>query len=154
MQRFLHIINQLKENILIFFGIIFTFLTPIHGMLLTTGLFVVIDTIFAIYVVVKLGGWSEFRSAKLWNFCPKTFFYLGGVILSFLVDTHLVGGPIWGIDLLICKFVCFLFIYIEIKSIDETNQKLGNRSFWIVIKELITKIKDVKTDINDLKKEE
>jgi hypothetical protein len=123
-------------------------------MLLTTGGFVLIDTIFAIYVTVKLGGWSEFRSGKLWNFCPKTVFYLAGVILGFLVDTFLVDGKIWGINLLITKFVCFLFIYIEIKSIDETNQKLGNRSFWVVLKELISKIKSVKTDINELKKDD
>lgn len=154
LQRFLHIVSQIKESISILFGIIFTFLTPIHGMLLTTGLFVVIDTLFAVYVAVKLGGWSAFRSGKLWNFAPKSFFYLGGVILGFLVDTFLVGGPVWGVNLLICKFVCFLFIYIEIKSIDETNQKLGNRSFWVVLKELITKIKDVKTDINEIKKDE
>lgn len=154
MDRFLHILNQMKENIAIFFGIIFTFLTPIHGMLLTTGGFVVIDTIFAIYVAVKLGGWDAFRSGKLWNFCPKTVFYLSGVILGFLVDTYIVAGPIWGISLLITKFVCFLFIYIEIKSLDETNQKLGNRSFWVVLKELITKVKEVKTDINNLKKDD
>lgn len=151
--QFLHLINQTKENLAIFFGIIFTFLTPIHGMLLTTGGFVVIDTIFAVYVAVKLEGWNAFRSGKLWNFCPKTVFYLSGVMLGFLVDTYLVDGKIWGISLLVTKFVCFLFIYIEIKSIDETNMKLGNRSFWVVLKELITKVKSVKTDINDLKKD-
>lgn len=154
MNRFIHLINQFKENISIFLGIIFTFLTPIHGMLMTTGGFVVIDTIFAVYVAVKLGGWDAFRSGKLWNFCPKTVFYLSGVLLGFLVDTYLLDGKIWGISLLVCKFVCFLFIYIEIKSIDETNMKLGRKSFWVVLKELIAKIKEVKTDINDLKKEE
>jgi hypothetical protein len=136
------------------FGIIFTFLTPIHGMLMTTALFVLIDTLFAIHIAVKLGGWTEFKSHKLWNFCPKVFFYLGAIILGFLVDKYLLEGKIWGVNLLITKFVCLFFVYIEIKSIDETNMKDGNRSLWAIIKEIVIKIKDVKSDINSVKKEE
>ena len=123
-------------------------------MLMTTGGFVLIDTIFAIYVVVKLQGWAGYKSNKLFNIAPKTFFYLLGVILAFCVDTFLIDGKIWGISLLITKFVCFFEIYIELKSIDETNMKLGRKSFWIVLKEAILKAKSIKKDLNDLKKDE
>lgn len=150
MDRFLHIINQFKENILILIGLFVTFLTPIHGMLLTTGSFIMIDTLFAIYVAVKLGGWDAFKSSKLWNFAPKSFFYLVGVMMGFLVDTYIVAGTLWGINLLITKIVCFFFIYVEIKSIDETSMKLGNKSLWTVIKELIVKAKGIKKDLNEI----
>jgi hypothetical protein len=42
-------------------------------------------------------------------------------------------------------------LYIEIKSIDETSQKLGNKSFYFIIKSIISKAKDLKKDINELK---
>lgn len=144
----------LKDGIVTILSIIFVFLTPIHGMLLTTGLFVLADTIFACWVAVKQGGWDAFRSGKLFNLAPKSFFYLGSVVLAFLVDTFIVAVPIWGIPLLISKAVCGLWIYMEIKSLDETSQKLGNKSFWQLTKELIAKGKDIKKDINELKKDE
>lgn len=121
-------------------------------MLMTTGGFVMVDTLFAIYVVVKLNGWDGFKSNKLFNIAPKTFFYLFGIILGFCIDTFIVDGKIWGINLLISKLICFFFIYIEIKSIDETSMKLGNKSFWVIIKEMILKAKEFKKDLNEVTK--
>ena len=149
----LHYLLVAKENIAVLLGIILTFLTPIAGMLITVGLFIAADTIFAIYVEVKKGGWDAYRSGKLFNLATKSFFYLGGVILAYLVDFFIVAVPIWGIPLLITKIVCGLFIYIEVKSLDETSVKLGNRSLWEVLKEIINKGKDIKKDINKIKDE-
>ncbi len=154
MNKMTEILLTLKNATVNLLAIVFVFLSPIHGMLLTTGLFVVADTIFAVYVAVTLGGWAEYRSGKLFNLAPKCFFYLGSVILAFLVDTFIVAVPIWGIPLLITKIVCGFWVYTEIKSLDETSQKLGNKSFWQVIKELMSKSKSIKKDINDLTKEE
>ena len=105
MNRLTHIISQFKESFEIFIGIVFAFLTPVKGMLMTTGGFVIIDTCFAIYVAVKLGGWTAYKSNKLFNIAPKTFFYLLGIILGFCVDTFIIDGKIWGVSLLIRKFV-------------------------------------------------
>ena len=135
-------------------GIIYTFLTPIKGMLMTTGGFVLADTIFAIYVVVKLSGWQAYKSNKLFNIAPKTFFYLLAICLGFCIDTFIVDGKIWGISLLISKLICFFFIYIEVKSIDETSMKLGNKSFWVIIKDMILKAKSLKKDLNEVTKDE
>jgi hypothetical protein len=41
------------------------------------------------------------------------------------------------------------WIYIEIKSLDESSIKLGNKSFWVLLKE-INKLKDIKKDLNDI----
>ena len=49
------------------------------------------------------------------------------------------------------KVVTIFWIYIEVKSIDETSQKLGNKSFYFTIKNLHTKLKDLKKDINEIK---
>jgi hypothetical protein len=41
-----------------------------------------------------------------------------------------------------------LWIYIEIKSLDESSIKLGNKSFWVLLK--VNKLKDIKKDLNDI----
>ena len=73
------------------------------------------------------------------------------ILLAYLIDTHICEGKLLDIQNLISKTITFVWLYIEIKSIDETSQKLGNKSFGILLKELISKSKDLKKDINDLK---
>lgn len=145
----LHYLSVVKNNLLILFGIVFTFLTPINGMLMTVGGFILADTVYAIYSAVKKQGWEGFRSTHLFNIVPKSFFYLGGVILGYLVDFFIVDGTMWGINLLITKLICGFWIYIEIKSMDETSTKNGNKSFWTIIKEFTKKTKDIKNDLSE-----
>ena len=131
-----------------------TFITPIKGLIILTCLAVLIDTIFAIYVTIKLNGWKSYQSTKLFNIVVKTFFYLGSIILAFLIDKFIIQtNIIFEIELLISKVVTVFWLYIEIKSIDETSQKLGNKSFYFLIKDLIKKAKSLKKDINELKNE-
>ena len=135
----------------IFFAMV-TFLAPIKGLLLLTGLVVVLDTLFAIYTTIKLNGWASYQSTKLFNIVVKSFFYLGSIILAFFVDTHIIEkNTLFGVNLLVSKVVTIFWIYIEVKSIDETSQKLGNKSFYFTIKNLLTKLKDLKKDINEIK---
>lgn len=145
----LHYLFVAKENIAMLFGIIFAFLTPIAGLLMTVGLFILADTIYAVRSAVKKGGWAAYRSTHLFNIVPKTFFYLGGVILGYLVDFFIVAAPIWGISLLITKIVCVFWIYIEVKSIDETSVDNGNKSMWTILKEIVNKGKEFKKDLKD-----
>ena len=128
-----------------------TFLLPIKGLLLMMVLAISIDTVLGIYAAVKNGGWRAFTSTKLFNIVTKSFFYLVSIILAFCVDTYIVGGSIMSIPLFFAKTITCVFLYIEVKSIDETSvTKLGNKSLWTLLKELITKVKDVKKDLNDV----
>lgn len=127
------------------------FITPIHGLLILISTAVFFDTFFAIYMNVKLKGWRSFSSTKLFNVVVKTFFYMGTILLAYLIDTHILEGRLFDVKNLISKIITFVWIYIEIKSIDETSMKLGNKSFWVILKELIKKTKDLKKDINDIK---
>lgn len=130
-----------------------TFLTPIKGLLIVTGLAVVLDTVFAIYTTINLNGWESYQSTKLFNIVVKTFFYFGTIIFAFLIDVYLIDNhTFFGTKLLIAKLVTVFWLYIEVKSIDETSQKLGNESFYFIVKNLITKAKALKKDINEIKK--
>ena len=129
-----------------------TFLTPIKGLLIITGMAVFLDTIFAIYTTIKLNGWSSYQSTKLFNIVVKSFFYLGSIILAFFVDTHIMEGcDVMGIKLPISKFTTVFWLYIELKSIDETSQKLGNKPFIEIINSIVKWLKSLKKDINEIK---
>ena len=129
-----------------------TFLVPIQGLLLLTLLFILLDTITAVYVVVKQRGWKHFTSEFLRKgLSPKIVGYLGTIILGFMIDKYIVGGTIMGLTYFFAKGICSLWIYTEVKSIDENSQKLGNRSFFVIIKEFIKKMSSIKDDITKLK---
>lgn len=130
--------------------IIISFLAPIQGLLLLMMGFVLFDTITGVYTSVKLKGKESFRSGILFNIVPKLFMYLSTIILAYGVDL-LIINEIFGMKYILAKILSIIFIYTEIKSIDENSMKLGNRSFWTVLKEIIRRLTNIKKDINKLK---
>ena len=127
------------------------FLTPIKGLICLISFAVGFDTVFAIYVAIKQKGIGAFRSTKLFNIVVKTFFYMSTILFAYLIDTYIFDKKLFDIPLLVSKIITFVWLYIEIKSIDETSMKLGNRSLWVIFKDLISKAKDLKKDINEIK---
>lgn len=128
-----------------------TVLAPIKGLIILLTLLVGADTIFGIYAAVKLGGKNKFKSTKLFNIVVKTFFYVGSLVVVFLADLYIFGGSIYAIPFLLSKITALFWFYIEVKSIDETSMKLGNKSLWVIIVEIIKKAKQFKQDLNDIK---
>ena len=133
---------------------VFSIFAPIKGLILLLTLLVAIDTIFAIYVAVKLKGRKAFKSGKLFNIVVKTFFYVGSLLIMFLVDKFIFSGILFGIPFLLSKSLALLWCYIEIKSVDENSMKLGNKSLWVIITEGIRKYQKIKKDLSEDKKEE
>ena len=139
------------KTLIIILTTFFIFITPILGLLALISFAVLFDTIFAIYVSIKKYGIKSYKSNKLFNLPVKTFFYMGSIIFAFMIDKYILEGKLFDIPFLISKVLTFVWIYIEVKSIDETSIKLGNRSLWVIIKEIISKGKDLKKDINEIK---
>lgn len=137
----------LKSLILAFIS----FLSPIYGIIFLLSLAVMTDTIFAIYATIKLNGIKSFQSNKLFNLAIKTFFYMGSLLLAFTIDTFIVSSnTMFGIELLFSKVIAILWIYIEVKSIDETSIKLGNKPLLTIIKEMINVFKSLKKDMGNI----
>jgi hypothetical protein len=112
---------------------------------------VVADTIFAIYFVFKKQGREHYRSNRLFNFAIKCFFYLGSIILAYMVDIHIIGtNTLFGIELFTAKLFTVFWAYVEFKSIDETSVKLGNAPFLDTMKSMINTLKGLKKDITEL----
>ena len=130
---------------------IVSFLLPIKGFLLAVGLMVILDTIVGIYTTIKLNGRKSFQSTKLFNFVVKSFFYGSTICIMYVIDYFLIGvGGVFGISLISSKIASIIFIYIELKSIDESSQKLSNPPFYVMIKNLFTKLKSLKKDLNEI----
>jgi hypothetical protein len=125
------------------------FAIPVKGLLILISFAVILDTLFAIFANIKLKGWQSFSSTKLFNIVVKTFFYMGSILFAFLIDKYILEGKLFDIKNILSKTITVVWVYIEIKSIDETSMKLGNKSFWVILKELIKKTKDLKKDINE-----
>jgi hypothetical protein len=132
------------------FGIIGTFLVPISGIIYTLLFFTLLDTVFGIYRVIRMEGVKGLKSTKLFNVVVKLFFYLGATIGMFFIDKFILNGTkIMNIEFILTKAMAVSFIYIEVKSMDETSVKLGNRSIWVVFAEMIRKFKQIKKDIKN-----
>ena len=130
---------------------IVSFLLPIKGFLLAVGLMVLLDTIVGIYTTIKLNGRKSFQSTKLFNLVVKSFFYGSTICIMYVIDYFLIGvDGVFGISLISSKITSIIFIYIELKSIDESSQKLSNPPFYVMIKNLFTKLKSLKKDLNQI----
>jgi hypothetical protein len=140
----------MKEYLLALAISALTVIAPAKAFVVTISLFVLADTALAIYWTVSTKGWQSFKSSKLFNIVVKSFFYMSAILLAFLVDTFIFEGSLLGIKLLLTKGITLMFCWIELKSIDETSMKLGNKSIWVHFKELIGKSKDIKKDLNDV----
>ena len=130
--------------------IVMTFLAPIQALLLLMIGFIATDTLLAIWATIKINGMQSFKSNKLFNVVVKSFFYCFSIIMAFGIDKYIMAGTLFGIEYGLAKAMAVFWIYIEIKSIDETSINLGNRSFWVIIKELIAKVGKLKSDIKKL----
>ena len=131
---------------------IITFFTPITGFLVLMGVMVSADTLFAMYVAYKMGdGMKSLTSSKFFNIAPKLFFYLGTIMIAFMVDYFIFGTDyLFGIKMLGTKVISFAFISNEIKSINETYVKRFNKSIYDTLKEYYAVVKDLKKDIQEL----
>jgi phage-related holin len=134
-------------------SILSLFLLPIKGLLCTMIVFITLDTITGIYVSVKLYGISSFQSTKFFNLVVKSFFYLFSIIMAYFLDAYILEGAFMGVNLLLSKAMTAVWIFSEIKSIDENSMKLGNKSMTKYISDLFTFLKGIKKDLNELKNE-
>ena len=138
------------KTIAIFIATLLTFLTPIKGLLIFMIIAILFDTISGIYVSVKLKGWKSFSSTKFFNIVVKSFFYLVTIVMAYLADVFICEGSILGIKLLLSKAMLVVWSYNEFSSVNENSMKLGNKSIWVIIKEMLGKFKDIKKDLNDI----
>ena len=140
------------NKIIIFLTSFCALLLPVKPLVLIAVCIVLLDTAVGVYAVIKKEGRKSFRSGKLFNMIPKIFFYSFSIVLAFLIDKFIFSGILLSIPFLLSKSVCVLAVTIEVISIDENSQKLGNRPILDIIKNLVIRLKGFKKDLNELNK--
>lgn len=142
-------LTNIKESLVALCMIFATFVAPIQGMVVLVIMAITADTILGIYHAIKN---KEYQSDKLFNVVVKTFFYTFSILFAFIVSREIFDGEMFGVKYLSVKLVTAFWIYIEMKSIDETSVKLGNKPFVEIVRSLLKKAKEFKKDLNELKK--
>lgn len=140
-------IQYLIASILLLFA-------PIHGLLIAVASAIMLDTFTGLFKSIKLNGWKSVRSRKLSNIVSKMLLYEVCVLFLFLMDKYLLNEFVkhaFGFDYMFTKICAILLIFIELVSIKENVEEAFNIDIWKMLKKILNRAKEIKTDINDIK---
>ena len=138
---------QLLAALLLFFA-------PIQELVMAVGLAILLDTFTGIYKSVKLSGWKSIRSRKLSNIISKMVLYEVSIIVLYPIDKFLLNElflNILSVQFFSTKVACVLLILVELTSIKENVESALKINIWQVLKKAISRAKELKGDIDDIK---
>lgn len=136
----------LGSNISILIKILLVFFAPIKGIILIVALATIFDTCFGIWKAKKL---KENINSKTFRhgFIPKLTSYVAGIMLVYTSDFFIINyltKEIVSIDFIATKLIGLALISIEVKSMDESFEKVKGYSFINKIIKVIIQAKNVK----------
>ena len=115
----INLIHSIENLLSIFWGkilvvilFILSVFSPISGLIHVTLILVFIDLILGVSVTLKKKGVDEIVSNKLRNTLFKTAFYLGFLMLSFLIEREVAG-----VDCYVPKLIFSIMGAVELWSI-------------------------------------
>lgn len=127
---------------------------PIYGLLIAVAAAIILDTFTGIFKSIKLNGFKSIRSRKLSNIVSKMLLYEVCILLLFLIDKFLLNEFIiksFGIEFMFTKICAILLIFIELVSIKENIEAAFKIEIWPMIKKVLSRAKEIKSDIDDIK---
>lgn len=128
--------------------------TPIYGLLIAVAAAIILDTFTGIFKSVKINGWKSIRSRNLSNIVSKMLLYEVCVLLLFLMDKFLLNEFImhsFGFEFMFTKICAILLIFIELVSIKENIEEAFKIDIWAMLKKLLNRAKEIKSDVDDIK---
>lgn len=126
---------------------------PIYGLLIAVASAIILDTFTGIFKSIKLNGWSSVRSRKLSNIVSKMLLYEVCILLLFLMDKFVLNEFImkaFGFEFMFTKICAILLMFIELVSIKENIEEAFKVDIWAMLKKVLNRAKEIKTDINDI----
>ena len=127
---------------------------PIYGLLISVGAAIILDTFTGIFKSIKLEGFQSIRSRKLSNIVSKLLLYEICILFLFLIDKFLLNEFIirsFGIEYMFTKICAILLIFVELVSIKENIESAFKIDLWSMIKKILSRAKEVKSDIDEIK---
>ena len=144
----------MKTYLLNAFAGLLLFFTPIQGLVIAVGLIVMLDTFTGVFKSVKLRGWSSIRSRTLSNIISKMLLYEMCILLLFPIDKFLLNDlllQLISVNYFATKFTCIVIILIEGTSIKENIEEALKIKIWSIVKNILSRAKEVKHDIDEIK---
>jgi hypothetical protein len=139
-------IKIIASNLTILLKVLVVFFAPIKGIIILVALSTILDTAFGVWKASKL---KEKVNSKTFRhgFVPKLMSYVGAIMLVYASDFFIINyltKEVISVDYLATKLIALMLISIEVKSMDESFQKVKGYSFINKIVKLIIQAKDVK----------
>lgn len=134
-------------------GSIAVLFVPIYGILIAVAMAIILDTFTGIFKSVKLRGWKSIRSRNLSNIVSKMLLYEVCIVFLFLIDKYLLNEFVqhaFGFEFMFTKICAIVLIFIELVSIKENVEESFNIDIWALLKQLLNRAKEVRSDINQI----
>lgn len=135
-------------------GSIAVLFVPIYGILIAVAMAIILDTFTGIFKSIKLRGWKSIRSRNLSNIVSKMLLYEVCIVFLFLIDKYLLNEFVqhaFGFEFMFTKICAIVLIFIELVSIKENVEESFNIDIWALLKQLLNRAKEVRSDINQIK---
>lgn len=140
----------MKTNALIILSGILTILAPV-GPLLTIALISIgLDVCFGVWRSYKdredqeTKFWDVVQSQRLFSTAVKSAIYSGAIVFFYLVERYIAGDIIAhfiSIELLLTKAVALFFVFIEVKSMNESYKDVTGKDILASFRKFITGLK-------------
>lgn len=139
-------LNYIFVSLLLFFA-------PINGLLIAVGVSIALDTFTGVFKSVRINGWCSIRSRKLSELVSKMLLYEVCILLLFPIDHYLLNEftlMLFGFKYMFTKICSIVLILIEFISIKENIEEAMKIKIWVMLKNLLKRTKEIKTDINEI----
>lgn len=125
------------------------FFAPIKGIIILVALSTILDSCFGIWKAKRL---KEQITSKLFRhgFVPKVLSYVGATMLVYASDYFIINEltkMAVSVEFFFTKLIAVGLMSIEVKSMDESFQKVKGYSFLNPIIEMIVKAKNIKKEL-------
>lgn len=140
----------MKTNALIILSGILTILAPVGPLLTIALISILLDVCFGVWRSYKKREdqedkfWDVVQSQRLYATAVKSAIYAVAITFFFLVEKYIAGDIIAhfiAIELLLTKAVALFFVFIEVKSMNESYKDVTGKDILAAFRKFITGLK-------------
>ena len=146
------LLTNIRLSFMKLLAVVGAFFLPISGILFLIGFAILLDTLTGIWKSKKLG--IPITSRKLSAIVSKFFLYEVAVIGFYLIDYFILNDIIltfFSVPLMLTKILSLVLVSIECISISENYEAVRGINIWVAMKNLFSRAKEIKGEINEIK---
>jgi hypothetical protein len=149
------LINTMHSNWIKLMAMLFTFLSPIYGLLILIIFVITLDTVTGIWkakknkIPITSGGASAMISkVGLYSITLVMFYAIDALILNSIILQF------FSVELLFTKGLALILVSIEVMSINENYKAVKGLDLWQAMKNLFARAKEIKKSVDEIRHNE